>query len=71
MEILFVILMFVIFGRLAFFSVKLAWGVGKVLLSLIFLPFILFMVIIFSGLFTVAIPALIVIGILSLIFVRK
>jgi hypothetical protein len=69
LDLLFYVLMFVIFGRIAFFAVKLAWGFTKVLVYLIFLPFILFIAII-SGFISWALPILVIIGILSLIFVR-
>lgn len=69
-EIIFIVLMFMIFGRLAYYAVCLTWGFSKVLLTLIFLPFTLFVAII-GGLISFALPVLAVIGILSLIFVRK
>ncbi len=69
LDLLFYVLMFVIFGRIAFFAVKLAWGFTKVLVYLVFLPFILFIAII-SGFISWVLPILVIIGILSLIFVR-
>lgn len=69
LEFLFIVLMLVIFGRLAFFALRLAWGITKVVLTLVFLPLILIGGLV-SGLISIAFPVLIVIGILSLIFVR-
>lgn len=69
LEFLFIVLMLVIFGRLAIFAFKLTWGITKVVFTLIFLPLILIGALI-SGLISIAFPVLIVIGILSLILVR-
>lgn len=66
---LFFILMAVIFGRLAFFAIRLAWGFSKVLITFILLPLILIGLII-GGLISVALPLLIVIGVISLFKVR-
>lgn len=69
LDIIFYVLLFVVFGRIAFFAFKLAWGFTKILFTLIFLPFALLFAV-FSGLLSLALPALIIIGIISLIFVR-
>ena len=69
LTILFFILMAVIFGRLAFFAIKLAWGFTKVLFTLIFLPIILISIFI-GGLIQLAFPILIIVGIISLFTVR-
>ena len=66
---LFFILMAVIFGRLAFFSIKLAWGLSKVLITFVLLPTILVGLLI-AGLIRIALPVLIVIGVISLFKVR-
>ncbi|MBR5064668.1 MAG: hypothetical protein IKX09_00295 [Oscillospiraceae bacterium] len=66
--IMFSILMIMIFGRLLFFALRLAWGFGKVVFSLIFLPLTL-LGIFLKGLIAVALPALIIIGIISLLTV--
>lgn len=69
LDILFYVLLFVVFGRIAFFAFKLAWGFTKVLFTLILLPFTLLFAV-FSGLLSLAFPVLVVIGIISLIFIR-
>lgn len=69
LELIFIILMIAIFGRLAVFAFRLAWGITKVAFTLIFLPLILITALI-SGLVSIALPVLVVIGVLSLIFVR-
>jgi len=69
LTIIFLILMAIVFGRLAFFAVRLAWGFTKVLFTLIFLPLILIGALL-GGLIKLAFPILIVIGIISLIKVK-
>lgn len=66
---LFCILMIMVFGRIAYFAIRLTWGITKVLFSLIFLPLILLYVF-FKGLVYLAFPALIIIGIISLLTVK-
>lgn len=68
-KILFYVLLVLIFGRLMVFSIRLTWSITKVLLVLIFLPLILIGAVL-AGLISLALPALIVIGIISLIRVK-
>lgn len=63
---LFVILMLVVFGKLLVFAIKASWGVIKILFTIIFLPLILIGLVI-AGLTSVALPILLVIGLISLI----
>ncbi|MCI5740710.1 MAG: hypothetical protein SO445_09865 [Lachnospiraceae bacterium] len=63
---LFVILMLVVFGKLLVFAIKASWGVIKILFTIIFLPLILIGLVI-AGLTSVALPILLVIGVISLI----
>ena len=69
LTILFFVLMAVIFGRLAYFAIRLAWGFTRVLFTLIFLP-LMFVGAILGGLIRLAFPLLIIVGIISLIRVR-
>lgn len=69
MIILFLLLMAVIFGRLAFFSIRLAWGFTKVLFTLVLLPLMLVSLLI-AGLIKLAFPLLIIVGIVSLFRVK-
>lgn len=62
---IFFILMAIVFTRFAFLSVKLTWGFTKVLLTLVFLPFMLFGSLLL-GLIEISLPVLIIIGIISL-----
>lgn len=59
-------LMIGIFGRLFGVAFKMTWGIVRVLFTLVFLPLILIGLII-GGIFYIAIPALIIIGIITLI----
>ena len=63
---IFICLMFVIFGKLIGLAFKMTWGITKVLFTLVFLPVILIALAI-GGLVTIALPILIVVGIISLI----
>ncbi len=62
---LFIIFMILIFGKIGFFALKAAWGITKLLFFVMFLPAIL-IVMVFAGLLYLALPLLIVIGIVSL-----
>lgn len=68
-ELLFTILMFVVFGKLLFFAIKATWGIAKILLTIVLLPFIL-VALAFAGLLYIAFPLLVIIGIVSLIGIR-
>lgn len=55
-----------IFGKLFIFGVKAAWGISKLLLTVVFLPLILIGMVI-GGLMSIAFPILIVVGIVALV----
>ena len=66
---LFMILMFLIFGKLLIFALRAAWGISKIVCTVVLLP--LFLVgLVFMGLVGVAFPLLLVIGIVSLFVIR-
>lgn len=62
--VLFVILLFVVFGKLLVLSIKAAWGITKILFTLVCLPLILILLVI-GGLIYIAFPILIIVGIVS------
>ncbi len=66
MELIFAVLMALVFGRLMVFSFRFAWGLSKVLFALILLPLSLVGMVLF-GLVRLALPVLVIFGILSLI----
>ena len=63
---IFSIMMAVIFGRLLAFSVRFAWGIGRVLVTLLFMPLLLIGLAV-RGLMYIAIPVLILVGISGLL----
>ena len=67
--IVFFILMLMIFGKLLIFGIKAAWGISKFLLTVVLLPVILIGLVI-GGLFSIALPILLVIGVVSLLTSR-
>ncbi len=66
LSILFVILFFMVFGKIAAFAFKATWSIFKVALYLVFLPIVL-AVMVFGGLVYIALPILAIIGLISLI----
>ena len=64
LTILFLIFLFGIFGKLFFFGLKAAWGLSKFVLTIIFLPITLVMMV-SAGLIYFAFILLIIIGIIS------
>lgn len=66
--IIFSLLMLAVFGRLLYFAIRLTWGVIKVAFSLVLLPLGLIGLVL-RGLIRIALPVLIVVGIISLLTV--
>lgn len=65
LTLLFVILMLVIFGKIAGFALKAAWGISKIICTIVLLP--LFLIgLVFMGFIGIALPILLVIGVISL-----
>ena len=62
---IFMVLMIMIFGKLFIFSIKAAWGITRILFTVVLLPIILICMVA-GGLLSLALPFLIVIGIGSL-----
>ena len=63
---LFIIMLIIVFGKILILALKAAWGIGKIVLTVIFLPVILIIMAI-SGLLSVAFTLLVFVGIISLI----
>ncbi len=66
LSLLFVILMFLIFGRLILLAFKAAWGITKVLVTFLFFPVVL-IVLVLGGLLYLAFPVLVIVGIVLLV----
>ena len=69
LTILFLICLIWIFIKLFLFGIKAAWGIFKILLTVVLIPLILISMVVL-GLIYVAFPILIVIGIVSYIVSR-
>lgn len=65
LTLLFSICMLWVFGKLFIFGVRAAWGISKFLLTVVFLPVIL-IIMVAGGLISLAFPILIVIGIVGM-----
>ena len=63
---LFTVLLISVVFELIGFAIKLTWGLGKILCWIIFFPVVL-VVLAFSGLFALAIPVLLIVGIGALV----
>ena len=65
LTLLFIILMLIIFGKLIGVAVKAAWGISKIVCTVVLLP--LFLIgLVFAGLIGIAFPILLVVGIVLL-----
>lgn len=64
LTLLFIILLFVVFGKLLALSIKATWGITKIIFTLVCLPVIL-IVLVIGGLIYIALPILIIVGIVS------
>ena len=65
LELLFSIMMIVIFGKLFIFGVKATWGITKILVTVVFLPLTLIGLVV-GGLISLALPVLLVVGVVSM-----
>ena len=63
---LFVILLFVVFGKILMLALKTAWGISKIIVTVVLLPVILIAMAL-TGLLSVALVLLIGIGLISFI----
>lgn len=63
---IFIILMIMVFGKLLIWSIKAAWGITKILFTVVFLP-IIFIALALSGAIYIAIVLLIIGGIVTLV----
>lgn len=63
---IFTILTFIIFGKLLIFAVKASWGLARILVTVIFMPLVLIMLVV-AGFLYLAVPLLLIAGVVSLI----
>ena len=65
LSLLFTVLMLAIFGKIFGFALKATWGITKIIFSIVLLPVFL-IALVFMGLMWIALPILLVIGVVSL-----
>ena len=65
-----VILLLVIFGKLLSFALKAAWSITKILFSVVIFPLVLIMLVV-AGLMYVALPVLVIAGIVVFLLGRR
>lgn len=65
LNLLFTILMIIVFARLIGFAIRATWGITKVLVTLVFFPLILIGLVL-GGLIYLALPVLVIVGLISL-----
>ena len=65
-----VILLLVIFGKLLSFALKAAWSITKILFSVVIFPLVLIMLVA-AGLMYVALPVLVIAGIVVFLLGRR
>lgn len=63
---IFSILMIMVFGRILLFTFRATWGIARILFSLIILPIVL-LGLVFNGLMIIALPVLLIIGLLTVL----
>lgn len=69
LTLIFFILMIVVFGKLLGIAVRAAWGISKIVCSVVLLP--LFLVgLVIKGLIEIALPVLLIVGIVSMFALR-
>lgn len=61
---IFMIMMILVFGKLLGFAIKAAWGVSKIVCTVVFLPLLLIGMVII-GLVKIALPILLIVGCVS------
>ncbi|MCQ2509774.1 MAG: hypothetical protein MJ116_04860 [Lachnospiraceae bacterium] len=63
---IFLLAMLFVFGKILVFGIRVSWGIVRMLFSVVFLPIVLFAMIL-SGLLSFAIPILVLIAIGALL----
>ena len=69
LELLFMLCLLGVFGKLLVFGIRATWGIAKILFTIVFLPVVL-IALVFGGLLYVAFPVLVVIGIVAMVATR-
>ncbi|MEE1313567.1 MAG: hypothetical protein UHS41_07560 [Lachnospiraceae bacterium] len=69
LTLIFIILMFIVIGKIFGFAIKAAWGISKIICSVVFLP-LFFLVLVIKGLIGIALSILLIVGFISLFVFR-
>lgn len=62
---IFMVLLFMVFGEILVFAVKAAWGVTKIVCTVVLFPLILIGMVV-GGLIKIALPVLLIVGVITL-----
>lgn len=65
LALIFMVLLFMVFGKILVFAVKAAWGVTKIVCTVVLFPLILIGMVV-GGLIKIALPVLLIVGVVSL-----
>ena len=68
-SLVFIILMIVVFGKILGLAIKAAWGISRIIVTLVMMPMILIGLVL-SGLLMLALPLLIVIGFVAFVIMK-
>lgn len=65
LTLLFIVLIFAVFGKLLAFAIRATWGITKIVFTVVLFPLIL-IAMVFAGLFSLVLPILIIVGLISM-----
>lgn len=65
LTLLFIVLILAVFGRLLGFAIKAAWGITKIVFTIVLFPLAL-IAMVFAGMFYIVLPILIIVGLVSM-----
>lgn len=65
LALIFMVLLFMVFGKILVFAVKAAWGVTKIVCTVVLFPLILIGMVV-GGLIKIALPVLLIVGVITL-----
>lgn len=65
LTLLFIVLILAVFGKLLGFAIKAAWGVTKIVFTIVLFPLALIAMVL-AGMFYIVLPILIIVGLISM-----
>lgn len=65
LALIFMVLLFMIFGKILIFAVKATWGITKIVCTVVLFPLILIGMVV-GGFIKIALPVLLIVGVVSL-----